>query len=188
MSTEALPVHNDVPDPLGLGGNTKGAAVEPQGKLTLPDDRTRGFRLRVASAGIVGLAGLWLAAAFLRDHALHRTVTAFGGPEGVAGTTIHPHPRPSYTLLFLGLSYSIVLLGIVFTTGTHDPFAVRLRIARRRVTKATKEYDRAFARRVLEPLKVEQPHLDLVRRAPRHVDAMHVVAQRRFGDSEDAPS
>jgi hypothetical protein len=191
MSTDALPVHKDVPASLRLADrHGQSATTASRGSPTLHDGRSRGFRLRAAAAGIVGLAGLWLAAAFLRDQALHRVPPVFGGSGGivgVAGSSLHPHSRPSYTALFLLLSYSIVLLGIVFSVSMHDPHATRLRVARKRVKEATEAYDRAFAQRVLDPLKVEQPHLDLVRSASEHVDAVQFGDQRGAGADRTLP-
>lgn len=144
------------------------ARTEPS---ALSDSRTRGFRLRVAVAGIVGLAGLWGALAFLRDYALHKPV-----PQPIAAevslANVHSHPQPTYTVLFMMLSYSVVLIGIVCATAAHDASATRLRIARERVAETIKDYDRAIAQRVTTPLKVEQAHRDLVDLAPSRIEAI----------------
>jgi hypothetical protein len=179
-STEDLPQPADIPTALGLGlkKGEDGRAASPA-PPTLLDGRSRSFRLAVAIAGSVGLAGLWLAAAFLRDEALHRVPPSVGGALGLVGSSIHPHTRPSYTALFLLLSYSVVLAGIAFSTGVHDPHGVRLRVARKRVEKATREYDRAFAQRVLGSLEVEQTHLDMVHLAPKRVEIVKERDRRR---------
>jgi hypothetical protein len=135
----------------------------------------------VAIAGGVGLAGLWLAAAFLRDEALHRVPPSVGGAVGLVGSSLQPHARPSYTALFLLLSYSVVLAGVAFSTEVHDPHGVRLRVARKRVEKATREYDRAFAQRVLGPLDVEQTHLDMVHLAPKQIEIIQERERRQAG-------
>lgn len=138
----------------------------------LCDSRTRRFRLLVAGSGVTGLAGLWGALAFLRDYALHKPVPQpVSGVVGIAGASIQPHPQPTYTVLFLLLSYSIVLAGIVFATATHDVNATRLRIARLRVAEAIADYDQAIEQRVQTPLMTEQAHLDLIDLAPSRLEA-----------------
>lgn len=186
-----LPRPEHIPQALHLDGtaDSQDRTISSTGLPTLCDGRARRFRLTVAGAGIFGLAGLWLAMAFLRDAALHRISTPVAGAVGLASGSIHPHSRPSYTALFLLLSYSVVLAGIVFSAGVHDPHAVRLRVARKRVNKAVKEYDSAFRQRVLDPLKVEQPHNDLVDLAPGRLEVVRQKGLRRTekgGAQDDA--
>jgi hypothetical protein len=172
-----LPNIDGIPDVRRFGGAAQGSATEgaSSGPPTLHDDRTRRFRLFIAGAGVVALAGLWLALACLRDDALHRAPSQAPVGSGLASGSIHPHQPPSYTFLFLLLSYSVVIAGIAFSMHAHDPYGARLRVNRKRVERAIKDYDAAFKQRVLDPLNIEQPHRDLVGLAS---DRLEVIRQR----------
>jgi hypothetical protein len=134
--------------------------VRPE-ELSFHDSHSRAWRLRLALGGIFGMVILAVAMALLRNYKLsqHPGGMASSVPGGLAGSLVHTHTYPSYTLVFLAASLAIMVLGVVFAVATHDPFDPRLRVAERRVARAVKDFDGAVEKYVLEHLTVEQKHL-----------------------------
>jgi len=162
-----LPVDNGPPLPVGLPAPVATGAsrladqeAAPGAALVAYDSHTRTWRLCLAVAGGLGLVALVGALAVLRNYRLSQSGTSEPtGSGGLAGTLIHPHARPSYTLVFFVASLAITLMGVVFAVATHDPLAPRLRVARRRTALAVKEYGAALDQYTLKHLTVEQAHM-----------------------------